>query len=285
MRLKDTKIARYLLHLRSMQRVNMAMSRGAATSAMRRIDPHDPRTWEFSGFSQNGEDGIIEYLSRSIKVPNRYFIEIGASDGVENNTTWLALAMRFSGLMIEGDPDQAALCKYWISHLCSGVECNSFFVNKDSVPYLRKLAVHWSPDVFSLDIDGNDYYVASSLLEHDFRPKIIVVEYNSVFGPELKLSIPYDPNFVIREGYAVSLYYGCSIAAWKQLLHKYDYEFITVDQNGVNAFFVDPKQVCMETFTSLKKQEYLSAASHDREYRMSREQRFNLIKDMPLTKL
>lgn len=40
----------------------MSIARGAATAGLRAIDPLDPRTWEFSGFSQNGEDGIIDHL-------------------------------------------------------------------------------------------------------------------------------------------------------------------------------------------------------------------------------
>ena len=91
------KLINYLHQMRSFQRINMALSRGAATSALRSIDLSDPDTWEFSGFSQSGEDGIIDVLCRNIKNPNRYFVEIGASDGLENNTTWLALARRWNG--------------------------------------------------------------------------------------------------------------------------------------------------------------------------------------------
>lgn len=64
----------------------MSLARGAATSALRNLDMSNLSSWEFSGFSQNGEDGIIDVLTRNIVEPNRYFIEIGASDGVENNT-------------------------------------------------------------------------------------------------------------------------------------------------------------------------------------------------------
>jgi len=69
-----SKLNRYLHHLRRMQRMNMALSRGAATSALRNVDLTKPDTWEFSGFSQNGEDGIIDVLTRQILKPNRYFI-------------------------------------------------------------------------------------------------------------------------------------------------------------------------------------------------------------------
>src|SRR6266849_1045876 len=65
---------------RARDRINMALARGAASASLRRLDPTDPRSWEFSGFSQNGEDGILDYLVSHLKTENRYFIEIGASN-------------------------------------------------------------------------------------------------------------------------------------------------------------------------------------------------------------
>ena len=38
------------------------------------------------------------------------------------------------------------------------------------------LAFHENPDLFSLDIDGNDFYIAKAILDGGFRPKIFVVE-------------------------------------------------------------------------------------------------------------
>ena len=46
---------------------------------------------EFSNFSQNGEDGIIEFLSSKISNNDKYFVEIGCGNGLENNSTNLVL--------------------------------------------------------------------------------------------------------------------------------------------------------------------------------------------------
>jgi hypothetical protein len=47
-------------------RMATAYSRAAATAATRVVEATDPISWEFAGFSQHGEDGIIDYqfLSR-----------------------------------------------------------------------------------------------------------------------------------------------------------------------------------------------------------------------------
>lgn len=232
------KITNYLHQMRSFQRINMALSRGAATSALRSIDFTNPSTWEFSGFSQSGEDGIIDVLSRYIRNPNCYFIEIGASDGLENNTTWLALARRWSGIWVEGDVRTSKWSTWLFSALNYGLDTICMFVDKDNVSDLVNQALHLDPDVFSLDIDGIDYYLADVILESGFKPKIFVVEYNSAFGPEKSLSVPYRADFRRGQAAGDDLYYGCSVAAWKYLFGRHGYTFVTVDLNGVNAFFI-----------------------------------------------
>src|SRR5664280_1807906 len=104
-----TRTLRFIRRFRAMQRINSALSRAAATAPLRVIDPARPDTWEFSAFSQNGEDGIIDYLCRRLKKPNRTFLEIGAADGLENLTAWLALGLKYSGIMIDGDDKMASL--------------------------------------------------------------------------------------------------------------------------------------------------------------------------------
>lgn len=279
------KLSRYLNGLRAMGRMNMALSRGAATSSLRRIDLARTETWEFSGFSQNGEDGIIDVLTSQMHTRNRYFIEIGASDGLENNTSWLALACKYSGLMIEGDPATAAWGKYLLTPHNYGVEYASMFVNSETIPQLTSLAVHKDPDVFSLDIDSIDYYIAKTVLEAGFHPKIFVVEYNSAFGPEQSLTVKYRDDFHVNNSYGKSLYYGCSIAAWRKLFSDFGYQFVTVDVRGVNGFFIDPQAFDMSFVEHIVGADYLENVSHIREYKMDWTKQFELIRNFEFTQV
>lgn len=223
-----------------MQRVNMSLARGAATSALRTLDIRDPSSWEFSAFSQNGEDGIIDVLTRHILEPNRYFIEIGAADGIENNTAWLALARRFSGMWVEGDQAQSEWCRYLFTSLNYGIECVPMFVTMQKSAALAERALHREPDVLSVDIDGNDYHVVEAMLSAGLRPRIAVVEFNSAFGPHDCVTIPYSDEFRCARAHGDNLYYGSSIGGWKRLFARAGFVFVTVDLNGTNAFFVDP---------------------------------------------
>jgi hypothetical protein len=142
--------------------------------------------------------------------------------------------------MIEGDPRRAARAKRMMAGLNPAVDCRPLFVSRESVAGLAAKVPRIDPDVLSLDIDGNDYYVAQALLESGWRPKIMVVEYNSVFGPERRATIEYAPDFDFTRAHPSQLYYGVSIAGWRACLERHGYRFVTVERNGVNAFFVDP---------------------------------------------
>lgn len=279
------KFLSYLKSLRSLQRVNMALVRGGATSALRTLDFTDPGTWEFSGFSQNGEDGIIDLLSRRISHPNRYFIEIGASDALENNTAWLAIARRFSGLWVEGNRAMSDWCSYLFTSLNYGVESICMFVTKDKVTELRDRALYANPDVFSLDIDGNDYHIAEAVLSSGLRPKIFIVEYNSVFGPEMSVTIPYKEDFRGSRAYGENLYYGCSIGAWKKLFARFGYSFVTVDLNGTNGIFIDPKEFDGGFVQNIRGKNFADNFSQLREYRIDWTGQFELIKDRELLQI
>jgi hypothetical protein len=234
------KIISFMRGLRDRQRIIIGLSKGSAMMQNRRIDLSRPASWEFSGFSQNGEDGILDILRKNLLEYNKYFIEIGAADGIDNNSAWLAIVEKYRGLMIEGNPSLVETARRMIMHYSLGLKCLNMFVDKDSAILINKLSPFPDPDILSLDIDGIDYYVAKSLFKAGIRPKIFVVEYNSAFGKDLSLTIKYKSNFVFSEEHSTQLYYGVSIMAWRKLFEENGYKFITVDQNGVNAFFVDP---------------------------------------------
>lgn len=225
---------------RDRQRMGVALSKAGAQLQTRRVDLRAPATWEFSGFSQNGEDGVLDVLLGQLTRCDRTCVEIGSGDGVENNTAWLLVVRKFCGLMVEGDGRLARRTQRNIIGHSIGSECLQHFVTRDDAGFLLGRAPSREPDVFSLDIDGNDFHIMASLLDAGFRPKIIVVEYNSVFGPERALTIPYQRDFSLQRSHPSQLAYGVSIAAWRKVLAARGYRFVTVERNGVNAFFVDP---------------------------------------------
>ncbi len=253
--------------------------------AARVVDLERPSTWEFSGFSQNGEDGILDVLSKQLKQRNRYFIEIGASDGMQNNSSWLVVAEQYDGLMIEGDPRLAARGDRLITPYSIGVNYLNMFVDSENITALKELSRYAEPDIFSLDIDGVDYYIAKQLMSVGFRPKIFVVEYNSVYGANKSLTVPYRKNFSFTDAHPSRLYYGVSIAAWKKFFHALGYKFVTVDTKGVNAFFVDPSSFSAEFIDRIDGMDYAENQFQYRKFKTPSDQQFRLIQDQQFVEI
>jgi hypothetical protein len=275
----------YQLHARAHPRIAIAFARAAATSGLRQIDPTRPSTWEFSGFSQNGEDGVIDYLCGHLLRPDRYFVEIGASNGLENNTTWLAMARRYGGLMIDGDPAKVSECAQTFGTLNGPVEFHTMMVNRDSGPALARLALVRNPDLFSLDIDSLDYYVAAAILDAGLRPKIFVAEYNSAFGPDLAVTIPYQDPFNRHRAHPSGHYYGVSVMGLRYLFGRHGYRFVTVDQNGVNAFFADPAEFDRGFIDALRGTPFRENIVQRRESRTDWAGQFDRIRHLPLVEV
>ncbi|TDU71395.1 hypothetical protein EI77_02519 [Prosthecobacter fusiformis] len=220
-------------------RIAAGFSRGAATAAVRRLDPANPRTWEFGAFSQHGEDGILDYLICGLVRSNRFFVEIAAADGLENCTAWLALAGKWSGVMVEGDEHLAALSRRTYQNRVWNVNVVNDFVTVENISEILGRSPYKDFDVLSLDIDSVDFHILKATLNLGYKPKIIAVEYNSVFGPEVAVTVPYKDVFNRWTEHETGIYYGASLGAWKLLLGRHGYRFITVDSSGTNAFFVD----------------------------------------------
>ena len=175
-RLDPAEVGVSLNRIQLKTKISSAFSRAAATAALRVIDAKRPISWEFSGFSQHGEDGIVDYLCSKLLTSNRFFFEIGAGNGVRNCTAWLAFARSYGGVWVEGDPGRCAQARMSIEETIWNVHVINRFVDPGSVPELLKMCPYREPDIFSLDIDSIDYHIAKKVLELGFRPKIWVVD-------------------------------------------------------------------------------------------------------------
>jgi len=275
-----TRIINFMYALRDRQRILICLTKGAATMQSRNIDYKVPDTWEFSGFSQNGEDGILDVLRSQLKNSNRYFIEIGAADGIDNNSAWLSIAEKYQGIMIEGSAALIARARRMVANASLGLQIVNMFVDIGSAKVIKDLALFHDPDVFSLDIDGIDYFVTQDLLKEGLRPKIFVVEYNSVFGPDLARTINYKENFIYTNAHSSELYYGVSIMGWRKFFEERGYKFVTVDRNGVNAFFVDPVHFDESFLSNIKSREFAENQLQLLKFKKKHEAQFELIKHM-----
>jgi hypothetical protein len=193
--------------------------------------------------SQNGEDGILSYLIQKLARPNRRFVEIGCSDGAENNSrNLLKLGMSGTG----ADINWKKLLKYK-KFLHSANLTNQLNLKCAKVTIFNAYEIlTWEgidPDIFSLDIDSYDYFIAEYLLREGYRPSIACLETNTFLGPD-PITVEYISNFSRYEMQPdYGLYFGASPHAWRSLWSRYGYRSLGLDSTGTNIFFILPDRL------------------------------------------
>ncbi len=197
----------------------------------------DLSEFEFSVFSQFGEDGIIHWLTSKIMDLPKVFIEFGVGDYTEANTRFLMVTKNWRGLVIDGSMENMDRVRQQDIYWRHALKAVSHFIDKDNINSLfLDNGISGEIGLLSIDIDGNDYWVWEAI--HSVNPAIIVCEYNAVFGDINKVSVPYDPAFQRTKAHHSNLYFGASLPALASLAKSKGYEFVGTTSNGLNAFFV-----------------------------------------------
>jgi hypothetical protein len=118
-------------------------------------------------------------------------------------------------------------------------------------------------------LDGNDYFVLAAI--NYYKPRILICEYNAVFGATRKVSIPYDANFVRTNKHFSTLYWGASLPAITHVANQKGYSLVGTNTASCNAFYV--RNDLLNSNVKVLSVAEAYSASH---YRESRDQRGNL---------
>lgn len=193
------------------------------------------REFEFSVFSQNGEDGLINFLTSTIEIPNKTFVEFGAGDFLESNCRFLMASQNWVGFVMDGSDKNIERLRtapwFWKHQL----EARAAFVNAENIDDLIGLSEFPNDiGIISIDLDGNDYWVLMGMKKT--KATLLICEYNPYFGPDRKITIPYDPNF--QRSPDTNLYYGASLAAITEAANRKGYSLVGTTSKGSNAFFL-----------------------------------------------
>ncbi len=197
---------------------------------------------DYKFFSQTGEDGIIDYLLYSLNIKIPKFVEIGVGDYSESNTRYIFEKNCCKGMIIDKNHNLknkvSKVVKLWRGDLTI-VETKVTSKNIADILFSNNFASN--VDILSLDIDGIDYWIIDTLPE-EFS-KVVVVEYNSIFGSNLEVTIPNIDNFDRKKYHYSYLCYGASLKALVKLMKRKKYVFVGTNIACHNAFFVLESEV------------------------------------------
>jgi hypothetical protein len=172
----------------------------------------------------------IDQIFTKIGITNRFCVEFGTYNALDDLTTKLIRQDGWSGMYIECDEHQYNQ----IVFNCIGfpVTVVKGFITAENINELfAQGKVPTEFDFLSIDVDGMDYWIWKSLT---YRPRVLCIEYNGLkVPPELAVQ-SYNPNNVWNH----SRWFGASLQSLVNLGKTKGYELIGCDAQGANAFFV-----------------------------------------------
>ena len=209
-----------------------------------------------SWYSEDGEDGVIQYLFNHIEDINKFAIDLGAGGGyIGSNIRRIADANEWVTTEIDS-------CKYDIQNSTVNIER----ITRDNVVnLLQKYNTPKNVDLFSIDIDSMDYHILKAVFEAGYRSTVMIVEYNPIFSSSESFYRNYDEKY----NKDVTSNYGASLACFDKLLSKYGYTLIhafgeicpinnkKIDSN--NAIFIKSEYLKdpVETIHNIQKEPFI----------------------------
>jgi len=192
---------------------------------------------ELKIYSQNGEDGIIDFLLYKLRVSKPNFVEIGVGEYMESNTRFLYERFYQRGLIIDCIKNLEQKVFSNVSQWKGDLKVLEKFVTSENINSLISENCNFDVDLFSIDIDGTDYWIINKIKPN--LSKIFIAEYNAVFGDKFDISVPDIKNFSREEYHHSSLCYGMSLKALIRIMKEKGFYFIGTNNFKNNAFFVN----------------------------------------------
>lgn len=185
------------------------------------------RDYERKVHSQNGEDGIIDYIFNAVSTTNKVAVEFGVSaggGGTETNTRNLA---------------EQGWKTFWFDvEDCANLPVNcvfskQFLTAENISQIFHNQNIPQEFDLLSIDVDSNDYHLRQAL--SDFSPRVYVIEYNGCYPAHLEYIMPYDTNYVWR---LWETNFGASLKSLTLQANALGYDLVYCESRGVNAFYI-----------------------------------------------
>jgi hypothetical protein len=152
----------------------------------------------FRVFSQADEDGILLYIFSLIGTVNQKSVEICAGDGIECNTANLIINHGWHGLLVDGQEALVRKGREFYNrnpHTCIYPPkfVNSWITRGSINQLLVSNGFEGELDLLVIDMDGVDYWIWDAI--SCISPRVVVVEYQDIIGPDRALTVPYHDRF------------------------------------------------------------------------------------------
>lgn len=194
----------------------------------------------FRVYSQNDEDGLLLYIFALIGMTKKVCVDIGAAQPYGANTTNLLCNWGWRGLLIEGNERmvhnaQVFFQRHKDTWTFPPTIIQAWITAENINQLVKEQGFAGEIDLLSLDLDGVDYWLWKSL--DVVQPRVVVVEYQDMWGSEKAMTVPYRPDFQCPDTTSFN-YCGASLPAFVKLARDKGLRLVGANSYGFNAFFV-----------------------------------------------
>lgn len=196
----------------------------------------------FRVYSQFEEDGIILYVLSMIGFKSKRVVEMCCGSGDECMATNLILNHGFDGYLFDGNQDNISRAEGFFKSkkdclLYSPVLTYGWITVENVNELLIKSGCAGEVDLFSLDIDGNDYWIWNAI--NAINPRLLVFETHNIIPSDRSLTIEYQEDFDCWSKIGPEQdYRGVSLLAMQKLCKERGYRMIGAHRHGFNVFFL-----------------------------------------------
>jgi hypothetical protein len=192
----------------------------------------------FKAFSQTDEDGMLLYIFSIIGVANKTCVEVCAGAGIECNTANLLINHGWHGLLVDGNEanvrhGQLFYQRNPFTYVYPPAFVHSWITRDKINQLLSNNGFEGEIDLLSIDLDGVDYWIWDAIKV--IRPRVVIVEYQDILGPDRSLTVPYSDNFNANDYPKINgmlNFCGASLPAFVKLAKKKGYRLVGCNRLG-----------------------------------------------------
>lgn len=200
-------------------------------------------------FSQFDEDGILLYIFSIIGNTNYQAVEIGADCGSdyfgfpESNISNLIVNHSWQGLIIDASSKNITKLSRFFRN-CRNTTYKPPILKQALVDrkiinqIIKDAGFRGEIDLFSLDVDSNDFWLFQAL--EVIQPRVLVLEFNHFWQGKDSVTIPYQEDLASFTKFRAknTAYFGATLPAMIKLAKEKGYRLVAINSFGHNAFFV-----------------------------------------------
>jgi hypothetical protein len=178
-----------------------------------------------------GEHDHIDRLLPPISPSDRFFVDLGAGDGMDMNNVYPLCARGWKGLAVEADARQFTRLAVNYAQFPSVRLTRTKVTPANVVGLLESAACPREFAVLDLDLDSYDYFVLEKILSH-YHPSLVLTEINPLIPPPVKFSVKFGEDVAWRGDW----FHGMSLSQLDELARAAGYDIVRLA--GVSAFLL-----------------------------------------------